>query len=81
MSNRRGSISFSHPVPTPRNSIAEEAPEIKGIQSIKIDLQNIHDELNKLKGIKCKCRCSEVENRLLRQIESLNKTIKELVEN
>ena len=81
MSNRRGSVSFVQPVPTPRNSIAEEAPEIKGIQSIKLDLQNIHDELNKLKGFKCRCRCNEVEHRLLKQIDSLNKTIKELVEN
>ena len=81
MSNRRGSVSFLTPPVPPRNSIVEEPPEIKGIQSIKCELTVLHDELNKLKASKCKCRCTEVEQRLLKQIDNLNKSIKDLVEN
>jgi hypothetical protein len=82
MSNRRGSVSFLvPPVPPPRSSIVEEQPEIKGIQSIKVELTTLHDELNKLKASKCKCRCTEVEQRLLKQIDNLSKKLQELVEN
>lgn len=81
MANRRGSINLLAPIPTPRTSITEEHPEIKGLKSIKEDLQQIHDDLSKLKATKCKCRCNEIESRLLKQIDVLNKALKELIEN
>jgi hypothetical protein len=80
--NRRGSISlFQPPVPTPRTSISEEHSEVKGIKTIKEELVKISEELNKLKSSKCKCRCSEVEHRLVKQIDNLNRSLKEIIEN
>jgi hypothetical protein len=83
MNQRRGSISLfaSPPIPTPRVSITEEPNEIKGIKSIKDDLQNIHDELDKIKAVKCKCKCNDIESRLMKQIDLLKKSLKELIEN
>jgi hypothetical protein len=82
MSNRRGSISvFPTPTPTPRSSIAEEHLEVKGFKSIKEELVKIEEDLLNLKASKCKCRCNEVETRLTKQIDVLNKTLKELIEN
>ena len=79
MSNRRGSISM--PIVKPEEPV--ESKELKGLKSIKVELDGIQSELNKTKGLikPCRCRCNEVENKLQQQIDLIGKKIQELIEN
>jgi hypothetical protein len=82
MSNRRGSISVFPTLSEPIPLIIEESHEVKGIKSIKEDLKQLHEDLGKLKLVKpCRCRCSEIEQKIQKQLDKLSKEIKELIEN
>ena len=77
--SRRGSISI--PVSKPEEVV--ESKELKGLKSIKVELDNIQGELNRTKGLikPCRCRCNDVENKLQQQVDLIGKKIQELIEN
>ena len=77
--SRRGSISI--PVSKPEEVV--ESKELKGLKSIKVELDNIQGELNRTKSLikPCRCRCSEIEHRLQQQVDSIGIRLQSLIEN